>query len=320
MPRLIALLQSRRMKMPGVAVIVLLGVLAGGCTSAPSAGEESAASTSTPAASTARDLGPDPGQEAYRALDVCALVDFPAVLATAGDGAPDLEVLPSVPGTCTAGGDSGSLYWKVAQPRDLLPTSVTAPSEATEDVDTTGEGEVITDKACSMAHVVSAGYVLIVGGPSPAQAGYCSVIRGVGDALRQSLANGPATSPEAGPPATGDLCAALKDSGLSAALSGDVVAQSADHRDCTVEKDDVVLVSMMRVPAGPAPENVDPATLSHGSVFQTEDGCGVRVFADDGAVEGGYWLTLIDREAHGDSCESTLDLRSDAANLMVQSG
>lgn len=71
------------MKMLGVAVIVLLGVVAGGCTSAPSAGEEPAAATSTPAASPARDLGRDPGPEAYQALDVCALVDFPAVLAAA---------------------------------------------------------------------------------------------------------------------------------------------------------------------------------------------------------------------------------------------
>ena len=279
--------------------VAFLGlVLLTACSS--TVGRSSTPSSSTPAAASSPsggvELGTDPGDQAYRRLDLCALVDLDKAQAAGGDTAWATATRePNGPSTCLLSNEQTAIRWRVPEPHDQLPTSVTAPTDVSEDLDTTPAGSVVLDKACTLGHVVSNGYVIAVELADPSATGACTILKNVADQVRNSLAAGPPelTVPQNGATAA-DLCQRLEATGLAAKLGlGDVRPATADHRVCLAGPDGGTQL-VLRTGNGDRSLQKTAARLKppHGLVI-VDGECTVHARVDEGDGPSQYWLTLV---------------------------
>ncbi len=114
-------------------------------------------------ATTVRDLGPDPGAAAYRALDVCGLVPAAEIHAVWGAteptaGSTKVVVRSSSPGGCLL--DLGQAGWSarvsVASSRPDLPAEVRTTDLGIDQAVELPHGLLIHDPACRNGYAVGA--------------------------------------------------------------------------------------------------------------------------------------------------------------------
>lgn len=298
-------------------------VLVSGCAAAPgptpssSGGGDSTGASGTSSAPS-RDLGVEPVPEAYRALDLCAMVDLTALRESAGAGAPAVSVEPSAPGKCDFSTDKGaSILVAVGPPRSALPTAVLAPTPVSEDVESNAEGEVILNKGCSDGYVVADGFVIAIRvAPSPAPSGHCALLRGIAQQVRSALAKGAPTLP----PGVGssDVCAAMEKSPLSKLDGATVAPVTADRRTCAifVGKDFI----FDNIVASKLPHGVKSTQVGTVEMAQWDDGCLVSGHVQGAGAAPGWWQIMRHRPKYGGgSCRDSLRARQDLVRQLIQS-
>lgn len=156
---------------PAVALLsVLIGLsVVAGCAS-PSGG--SAGSSSAPSSSTdgLRAFGPDPGAAAYRALDLCRLVDLKQLQSAYAEAGGNGRLIRDSggPSACDYEPDTGNAWARLslAAARDKLPPHVRTTELGVDKIETTPEGSIIFDPALTTFFVIGrSGYLLSVTGP-----------------------------------------------------------------------------------------------------------------------------------------------------------
>ena len=227
----------------GAAAAVTL--LATGCTapgSVASTGPRAGSGSPSPT-SVARDLGPEPGAAAYRALDLCALAPAAAVRtrwATTAIGAqiPPLRSEGPGAGSCVLaiGDPPDYLTVAVASGRAWLPTEVTTTDPGLSTVVDLPGGASVRDPSCATAAVLSdVGYVLAleIQGTSLGT-GACALLDAVAGVALERIDTPAAQSPPPdGSPLAVDLCEVVAASGVLDRLPvTPPLATRADGRLC----------------------------------------------------------------------------------------
>ncbi|KGN32170.1 hypothetical protein N802_10655 [Knoellia sinensis KCTC 19936] len=255
------------------------------------------AASAAPVAASApdRDLGPDPGADGYRTLNLCALVTprelEPAFHKEGGTG----KVIGEVggPGACDYRheNDKGTrARMEFADPRAEMPVDVRTTDPGTNKVDSSDAGVLVHDAAVAVVHVLSkSGYIVKVTGPGDTV-----------DAQRLTLAlskkvrerlGADAPLPRLEVPDTAlsrqDICAAAKEADVMGALrvTGSVKS-SVDGRVCEFPDGFWVSFSVM----GNLPATTSSAGELHiaGKAAQVTSNCEILVPLRR-APKGSWW-------------------------------
>lgn len=221
-------------------------LLTTGCTAGPgspsSTGPGEVSGSPSPTAAP-RDLGREPGAEAYRALDLCALAPPAAVrdrwaADASGTQLPPLSSAgPGVGTRALAIGDPPDyLTLAVADDRAWLPAEVTTTDPGLSTVVDLPGGATVRDPSCTTAFVLSdAGYVLDleIQGTSLGT-GACALLDAVAGVALERVGSPAAESPP--PPGSAlaiDLCQVVAASGVLEQLPVTApLATRADGRFC----------------------------------------------------------------------------------------
>ncbi|MFC7487294.1 hypothetical protein ACOCJ7_19815 [Knoellia sp. CPCC 206453] len=252
-------------------VLTFAGCGAGDSSSGPSPSTSSSAAGGGTPSPSERDLGPDPGVDAYRSLDLCALAPVAAVEAAYRNegGTGPVTASSDGPALCFfAPGSGGGSHLEFALPRDRLPADVRMTNPGVNKVDATSAGALVYDPAIAIVHVLSAsGYLVRVTGPGDTVNAQHLTLA-LAKVVRQSLTQAP---PQLAVPETAvsgrNLCDAVRKADVMGALGLQAELQSsADGRAC--ELSDSVWVSfhgrggyppdyeVSKVPIGPATAQV----------------------------------------------------------------
>lgn len=242
------------------AVLALAGCGAGSTSAGPDTSTSSSPVGATTPSASERDLGPDPGIDGYRTLDLCALV--PAATLRAAfvqvGGAGQVKANANGPASCryALDGKGAWAHVELAVPRDELPADVRTTDPGTNKVDATEAGLLIHDPASAFIHVLSpSGYVLRITGPGDTLDAQ-RLAMALGTSARERLTQAP---PKLAVPDTAvsgrDLCEAVRQADVVGALGleGDVTS-SVDGRLCGLPNE--LYVSFYGEPGFPSTDSV----------------------------------------------------------------